>query len=273
MAEAGESIESLLGKTEDLIKMQHSLRERDSERNLRDEIRRRVHENMVQMLDLLGGNEDKKPTGARVLMKIAEIARKYLEETLQTRLMRIILKEYRRAQEVRVRKLILEKKGVEAAEVFDKQYKMLKELVRLFPTEEQLQASRDTKLSRPKSIGAGTSRKKLGARARQPKESPRQKRAQETHHMMQGTDVPRHQKSQAATRSAKTVQMKSNKRIPAVASEKAGIRRRPTTPLLPSRKLQPTKVKAKEEEDSWIGRKSADLDDEAQWERATGEKI
>ncbi len=261
------SIRSLLTKAEDLIKVLQTLDGKEKDQHLQLEIARRLQENMGEMLRALQRYDHLHPLEERLLMRITEIAKSYADEGLRTKIMRVALEEYRRTQEQKVEALKQEKKTVEAAEVFDRQYKMLKELVQLFPTGEQAatepeQHEREKTSDSPKSRGSGKLKYSTAmppavhrSRAKQSAGPPKQKPTQETSRMRRGFDI-KHTNPGASSR---TLSMRgSHKGL--VAADDTKAKRTGKNGKLEGKK------QAEKDDEEWIGQKSMELEDDSLWQ-------
>ena len=135
-AEGEEAVLTLLQKTEELITALVAVQEIKEECILCTDIRRRIKENIVEMIKKLTNIDKSKLISEPTLVKISEIARGHAEEEQRAKLFRIVLEEYRKVQEHKVKVLEVEKRDLENAESLQKCIGHLKGLMQIFPKED-----------------------------------------------------------------------------------------------------------------------------------------
>eukprot|EP01022_Parablepharisma_sp_SALTPOND_P020432 TRINITY_DN3728_c0_g1_i1.p1 TRINITY_DN3728_c0_g1~~TRINITY_DN3728_c0_g1_i1.p1 ORF type:complete len:478 (+),score=72.15 TRINITY_DN3728_c0_g1_i1:1028-2461(+) len=224
-----DTVDSILNRTEELVS---ALRVPGQGVYMRKESEKRINENLLQLLGLIEKTDKTQFISVHTLIRISEISKKYLDGPNQAKLLAVILREYRKVQERKVNDLRVEKKNVETTEQFDKQYKMLKELVQLFPENNSSQIRSATPKPEAKKVKTQQPKMKRNSIKQPPKQKTQEKPVHRPWNIKRG-----------GTR-------KSTK------GKSGG-----------SSKHKPVKT---DEEDSWIGKKSVELEDDALWEKISG---
>eukprot|EP00826_Nyctotherus_ovalis_P063978 TRINITY_DN9378_c0_g3_i1.p1 TRINITY_DN9378_c0_g3~~TRINITY_DN9378_c0_g3_i1.p1 ORF type:complete len:261 (+),score=62.83 TRINITY_DN9378_c0_g3_i1:91-873(+) len=200
---------------------------------MQKECERRISRSLMELLRALEAQNKDEFIDIPTLMHISELARKYLQGKPQIQLLSVILKEYRRLQERSLNEQETERKSIETAEKFANQYKMLNELLNLFP-----KANSQEKTIRKKSTTL------IEAKIKQPK-------AKCTKEIKK--QKPIQQKPSYTT--PKRIVYKSNTKTHRGKQNK--------------QKNATARKSEKELDDGWIGSKNIELEDDSVWQKTS----
>jgi len=255
-----DTIESALEKTEELIS---ALNAGNIGNFMKNEYEKRIAENTEILINLLDKIPNSQFIEIKNLMKISEIAKKYMDGPNQTKLLGIVLREYRKIQERKVSELSDKKKHIETAEHFEKQYEMLTELIQLFPNENEKINSHENSPNTPIKHNKNSSAAKK-AKTTQPKNKQLVRDARKPVPVRKITEF----KTENVKKPIKHEQKPKSANKILVAKTTTGKKSADNVRKLSGIGKNTIKTnKIENDEDSWIGNKSLEFDDDEMWEK------
>jgi len=279
-------IDKILKETEELLLMFNVPLSSDKSRQIRQELIDHINDNMEQIIEIFSITEGPPKATEHSLVRIAEIGKKYLEGSLQAKLLRAVLEEYRKVQELKLKQLEQEKVSLQNTQTVSEKFDVLQALLAVFPEDllREIEELKETgKLPRDSELGTGigtvadsvisespppekvskSSRRSSQSSSaqkpkwspypnkpgRQPRGTPIQKTTQNQYKFKNATYDPRHRATPKAGEIAK-------KGRTLIGQPKKGHKHQ-----------ESIKSVKNTEEDAWIGMKSAELENDELWEK------